>query len=232
MSELVVVVIGLVTTHQHYLCSRAHSQEEIESLRERMQAQTSLVVVGSADDSLRVGHTKRQIEGVTQAMVDNMIIDEVAEFAATCIVNPPAPRDVTAELAANAKLANGPAATAASSASGCASTSCVAQAQKKRKGSVSLESAEPPVKALKTTAARVNMAGKIQKPNVHTRIAICVHPQLFCFRNFHCIFLFFPSGILNTSRRQCEAKGAAQRYCSILFLCLFTHVPVTLRTPI
>lgn len=39
-----------------------------------MQAQTSLVVVGSADDALRVGKNKRRIEGVTQAMVDNMIM--------------------------------------------------------------------------------------------------------------------------------------------------------------
>lgn len=39
-----------------------------------MQAQTSLVVVGSADDALRVGKTKRQIESVTQTMVDNMIM--------------------------------------------------------------------------------------------------------------------------------------------------------------
>lgn len=53
------------------------SQEEIESLREKMHAQTSLVVVGSADDSLRVGKTKRKIEGVTQCMVDNMIMVKI-----------------------------------------------------------------------------------------------------------------------------------------------------------
>lgn len=51
-----------------------YSQEEIESLREKMQAQTSLVVVGSADDALRVSKNKRRIEGVTQAMVDHMIM--------------------------------------------------------------------------------------------------------------------------------------------------------------
>lgn len=84
-----------------------------------MQAQTSLVVVGSADDALRVGKHKRQIEGVTQTMVDNMITvifpenshrfllirkclqsnrqDEVSEFASTCIINPPAPRDLQNE---------------------------------------------------------------------------------------------------------------------------------------
>lgn len=50
-----------------------HSQEEIESLRERMSAQTSLVVVGSADDALRINKFNRHLEGVTQSMVDNMI---------------------------------------------------------------------------------------------------------------------------------------------------------------
>lgn len=61
------------------------SQEEIESLREKMQAQTSLVVVGSADDALRVGKTKRQIEGVTQTMVDNMIMVRF-RFKCFCLV--------------------------------------------------------------------------------------------------------------------------------------------------
>lgn len=50
------------------------SQEEIESLREKMSAQTSLVVVGGADDSLRVSKLNRQMEGVTQAMIDNMVV--------------------------------------------------------------------------------------------------------------------------------------------------------------
>lgn len=49
------------------------SQEEMESLREKMSAQTSLVVVGNADDSLRVSRLNRQMEGVTQSMIDTMI---------------------------------------------------------------------------------------------------------------------------------------------------------------
>lgn len=133
-----------------------HSQEEIESLRERMQAQTSLVVVGSADDALRVGKTKRQIEGVTQAMVDNMIIDEVSEFAATCIINPPAPRDLNAEQAANAKLTNGPSSAAAQRGGVCAAAAAAAAAsgsQKKRRGSICVDGAEPTVKAAKTAKA-------------------------------------------------------------------------------
>lgn len=42
-------------------------------MRERMAAQTSLVVVGSADDALRINKFNRHLEGVTQSMVDNMI---------------------------------------------------------------------------------------------------------------------------------------------------------------
>lgn len=57
-----------------------------------MIAETSLVVVGSADDSLRVSKTKRQIEGVTQTMVDNMVMDEIAEFLTTSLINPPGTR--------------------------------------------------------------------------------------------------------------------------------------------
>ncbi|EAT39395.1 AAEL008806-PA [Aedes aegypti] len=72
--------------------SARSSQEEIELLRERMIAQTSLVVVGSADDCLRVCKSKRKIEGVTQSMVDNMVMDEVAEFATNCLLNPPRPK--------------------------------------------------------------------------------------------------------------------------------------------
>lgn len=54
--------------------SARSSREEIESLRERMQAQTRLVVVGSADNSLRLSKSKRLIENITQAEVDNMVM--------------------------------------------------------------------------------------------------------------------------------------------------------------
>lgn len=80
------------------MCSICSSQEEIESLREKMSAQTSLVVVGSADDALRIKKFNRHMEGITQSMVDNMITDEVHDFVSTCIVNPPGPREVTSYL--------------------------------------------------------------------------------------------------------------------------------------
>lgn len=60
-------------THCYLFLLNFNSQEEIESLRERMSAQTSLVVIGSADDALRINKFNRHLEGVTQSMVDNMI---------------------------------------------------------------------------------------------------------------------------------------------------------------
>lgn len=59
-----------------------------------MSAQTSLVVVGSADDALRIKKFNRHMEGITQSMVDNMITDEVQDFVSTCIINPPGPREI------------------------------------------------------------------------------------------------------------------------------------------
>lgn len=50
------------------------SQEEIESLRAQMSAQTLLVVVGSSDDALRVKRLNRSMEGVSQTMIDSMIM--------------------------------------------------------------------------------------------------------------------------------------------------------------
>ncbi|XP_017133088.1 uncharacterized protein LOC108149768 isoform X3 [Drosophila elegans] len=68
------------------------SQEEMEGLRERMQSESSLVVVGSADDALRVPKSKRRIEGVTQTMVDSMVVEEVFDFVNRTLSNPPGPR--------------------------------------------------------------------------------------------------------------------------------------------
>lgn len=172
---------------------RYYSQEEIESLRERMQAQTSLVVVGSADDALRVGKTKRQIEGVTQAMVDNMIVDEISEFASACIVNPPAPRDFKAE---NAMLSNGGSATMASATSAatasgcttpatCSASSSAALLHKKRRGSISLDPADisiGPAAAKAAKTSRLMLTG--ENRNVHALQYFCrfeTKLDSFCF---------------------------------------------------
>jgi len=56
------------------------SVDDLEDMREHMQAETSLVVVGGADDRLRMSHGRRRAEGVTQRMVDRCILDKIADF--------------------------------------------------------------------------------------------------------------------------------------------------------
>jgi len=43
-------------------------------MRSRMAVDTGLVVVGSADDQLRMTKTKKRLEGITQNMVDRCIL--------------------------------------------------------------------------------------------------------------------------------------------------------------
>lgn len=50
------------------------SQEDMEDLRERMRVETGLIVVGSADDYLRVSKKKKRSEGITQSVVDRFIV--------------------------------------------------------------------------------------------------------------------------------------------------------------
>ncbi|XP_073998759.1 reduction in Cnn dots 1 isoform X3 [Rhodnius prolixus] len=61
---------------------------DLEDLRERLRVQTSLVVVGGADDCLRITHSKRSADGMTQNMVDRCIVDEVADFVGTVLLTP------------------------------------------------------------------------------------------------------------------------------------------------
>lgn len=51
-----------------------YSQEDMEDLRERMRVETGLIVVGSADDNLRVSKKKKKAEGITQSIVDRCVI--------------------------------------------------------------------------------------------------------------------------------------------------------------
>lgn len=73
-----IVIIRLIHDSNRFFVSLSSikfcSQEEIESLRERMSAQTLLVVVGSSDDALRVKRLNRSMEGVSQTMIDSMIL--------------------------------------------------------------------------------------------------------------------------------------------------------------
>ena len=49
------------------------SVDDMEDMRERMRAENSLLVVGGADDHLRMSRAKKKAEGITQSIVDRCI---------------------------------------------------------------------------------------------------------------------------------------------------------------
>ncbi|KAJ8931429.1 hypothetical protein NQ314_015668 [Rhamnusium bicolor] len=73
-------------------CSNTSLQEDVEDLRERMRVETGLIVVGSADDYLRVNKKKKKSEGITQSIVDRCVVDEVGEFISGIILSPYPPQ--------------------------------------------------------------------------------------------------------------------------------------------
>ncbi|KAG7190135.1 hypothetical protein KM043_006267 [Ampulex compressa] len=63
-------------------------QDDLEDLREKMLVETSLVIVGSADDHLKISTFKKISEGITQGMVDRCIIDEIGDFVGSILLQP------------------------------------------------------------------------------------------------------------------------------------------------
>ncbi|KAK3734427.1 hypothetical protein QZH41_019759 [Actinostola sp. cb2023] len=49
-------------------------------MRERLKTDTSLLIVGGADEQLRLLRAKKKKEGLTQSMVDRLIMDQIGEF--------------------------------------------------------------------------------------------------------------------------------------------------------
>lgn len=64
------------------------STDDLEDLREKMLVETSLVVVGTADDHLRISTSKKILEGITQSMVDKCILDEIGDFIGGILMQP------------------------------------------------------------------------------------------------------------------------------------------------
>ncbi|RUS85827.1 hypothetical protein EGW08_006379 [Elysia chlorotica] len=52
----------------------------LEDIREKLRVETGLLLVGGADDQLRMSRSKKRHSGLTQAMVDRCIMEEMLEF--------------------------------------------------------------------------------------------------------------------------------------------------------
>jgi len=62
--------------------------DDLEELRQKMLVETSLVVVGTADDYLRISTSKKMLEGITQSMVDRCLLDEIGDFIGSILLQP------------------------------------------------------------------------------------------------------------------------------------------------
>ena len=63
--------------------------DDLEDIRERMRAESSMILLGGADDKLRMSKAKKMMEGITQSMVDRCIADEIYNFISYVLNAPP-----------------------------------------------------------------------------------------------------------------------------------------------
>lgn len=67
------------------------TQDDMETMRERMKAETCMVVVGGADEHLRQHRAKKKTDGLTQSMVDRCIVDEISDFLVSILTQSTSP---------------------------------------------------------------------------------------------------------------------------------------------
>ncbi|GFW39284.1 KAT8 regulatory NSL complex subunit 3 [Trichonephila clavipes] len=75
--------------------ARMCSTDDVEDFRSRMRAETGLVVVGGADDLLRMCPSKMKLENVTQTIVDRCLLDEISDFLMSVVVKLPSSANTT-----------------------------------------------------------------------------------------------------------------------------------------
>jgi len=63
--------------------------DDVEDIRERLGVETGLVIVGGADDQLRLSRKKKKAECVTQSMVDRCIMDQLRNFLVSVLSKQP-----------------------------------------------------------------------------------------------------------------------------------------------